>query len=209
MRQSDWMNGFLAIAVGIGLVIFSWNMPSVKHIDYGPGFLPTIVGFGFIIAGCALVVVQFIQGRTTPKTRPDAATNTTPNTTPTQTSTTPATTPATMPNTATNTTPTQTSEPSPATAIGGDHLLGMRALLPLLPVLLAIVFYILTVEFLGFLFVMAILIFTITWWFDRHPRRAALIAFAGTLVFHTFFYQLMKVPLPWGLLETYAGYLTW
>jgi putative tricarboxylic transport membrane protein len=36
------------------------------------------------------------------------------------------------------------------------------------------------------------------------PLRAALIAVIATLVIHTAFYKLMRVPLPWGVLTPFA-----
>ena len=148
-------------------------MPSVKHANYGPGFLPTLVGIGFVIAGTALIATRVIT-RTTQTIK---RTN----------STVPAT------------------DPAPVLAKSGR----IRVLFSLLTVLLGILFYILAVEWLGFLLVMGLLLFALIFWFDRKPGRAAMIAVVGTLVFHTFFYQFIRVPLPWGFLEDYAGYLTW
>lgn len=75
--------------------------------------------------------------------------------------------------------------------------------------IVAVVFYILAVNKLGFLITMAILLFGILWWFDRRILRAIVIAVIASLALHTFFYQLMSVPLPWGVLEPIAGQLTW
>lgn len=36
------------------------------------------------------------------------------------------------------------------------------------------------------------------------PWRALVLAFAVTLVIHTLFYKLLRVPLPWGMLERFA-----
>lgn len=73
----------------------------------------------------------------------------------------------------------------------------------------AVIFYILAANDLGFLITMAIILFGLLWWFDRRMLRALVIAIVASLALHTFFYQLMSVPLPWGFLEPIAGQLTW
>lgn len=76
-------------------------------------------------------------------------------------------------------------------------------------VVAAIVLYIATVNVLGFLIAMPISLFVLLGFFDRHLLRDAVIAVLGSFLLHTFFYQLMSVQLPWGLLTPFAGALTW
>lgn len=73
----------------------------------------------------------------------------------------------------------------------------------------AVVFYILAVERLGFLLTMPLILFTLVWWLNRRVVGALLVAVLATAGFQIFFQQLMSVPLPWGVLEVYAGVLTW
>lgn len=73
----------------------------------------------------------------------------------------------------------------------------------------AVVFYILAADELGFLITMSVLLFGLLWWFDRRVLRALAIAIIASFALHAFFYQLMSVPLPWGVLEPIAGQLTW
>jgi len=40
--------------------------------------------------------------------------------------------------------------------------------------------------------------------FGVKPVRAIAIAVVATLVIHTLFYKLLRVPLPWGVLERFA-----
>jgi len=68
----------------------------------------------------------------------------------------------------------------------------------------ALVFYILCAETLGFL-LCGVLMLAVQCWAFAVPRRWILsIAIAATLVIHTAFYKLLKVPLPWGVLENWA-----
>ncbi len=73
-------------------------------------------------------------------------------------------------------------------------------------VLGALVFYIVASDLLGFVITALILLFVLltalrglaTW------RSSAAIALVATLVIQQFFGQLLRVPLPWGLLQDYA-----
>jgi putative tricarboxylic transport membrane protein len=42
------------------------------------------------------------------------------------------------------------------------------------------------------------------WALRVSPGRSLLIAMVGTLLIHTAFYKLLRVPLPWGVLTPYA-----
>ncbi|MGP9508562.1 tripartite tricarboxylate transporter TctB family protein [Halomonas sp. AOP43-D1-39] len=72
-----------------------------------------------------------------------------------------------------------------------------------------IAFFIATLNSLGFLIAMPISLFVMLAFFDRHIVRDIVIAFIGSILMHSFFYQLMSVQLPWGLLTPFAGVLTW
>jgi len=66
------------------------------------------------------------------------------------------------------------------------------------------VFYVLASEKLGFL-ITATLTLAVLMWSLRVPTgRSVLIAVIATLVIHTAFYKLLRVPLPWGVLTPYA-----
>lgn len=73
----------------------------------------------------------------------------------------------------------------------------------------AITFFIATLNTLGFLIAMPISLFAMLAFFDRHIVRDIVIALIGSALLHSFFYQLMSVQLPWGLLTPFAGALTW
>jgi len=68
----------------------------------------------------------------------------------------------------------------------------------------ALVFYILCAETLGFVLCGTLMLMALLWAFAVRPRWIVPIAIVATLVIHTAFYKLLKVPLPWGVLENWA-----
>lgn len=85
-----------------------------------------------------------------------------------------------------------------------DWVRSPRHVLALAVLLGSVLFYILAATALGFLptavaILMALfLVLGVPW------RRALLIAVVAALVIHFAFYKLLRVPLPWGLLQPYA-----
>jgi putative tricarboxylic transport membrane protein len=79
-----------------------------------------------------------------------------------------------------------------------------RSLFGFLLILIALVFYVLASEWLGFLitgFVMLIVLFL---YFQVKPLVALITAVISVFVIHYLFYTVLKVPLPWGILESFA-----
>ena len=73
------------------------------------------------------------------------------------------------------------------------------ALIPLLLVL-----YTLVSERVGFLPTAVVFLFTLFWVFRVKPGLALVVAIGGSLGIHYMFYKLLKVPLPWGVLNSIA-----
>jgi len=71
-------------------------------------------------------------------------------------------------------------------------------------VLGALLFYVLCAESLGFVLCGVIMLTALLWVFAVTPRWILPLAIAATLIIHTAFYKLLKVPLPWGVLQTWA-----
>jgi len=67
-----------------------------------------------------------------------------------------------------------------------------------------LVFYILCAETLGFVLCGTLMLTALLWAFAVRARWILPIAIAATLTIHTAFYKLLKVPLPWGVLENWA-----
>jgi len=86
----------------------------------------------------------------------------------------------------------------------GEGLHHPRHRLGFLTVIGALVFYILCAETLGFVLCGTLMLMALLWAFAVRARWIVPIAVAATLVIHTAFYKLLKVPLPWGVLENWA-----
>ncbi len=65
-------------------------------------------------------------------------------------------------------------------------------------------FYILVVDRLGFILTGVVYLGTLFAVFGVRPKWILPIAMVATLVIHYAFYKLLKVPLPWGVLQGIA-----
>ncbi|WP_136069293.1 tripartite tricarboxylate transporter TctB family protein [Modicisalibacter radicis] len=163
MKFDDSINGLLIICLGGAVIFLAQQLPTLQFIDYGPGFMPTLIGILLVICGLSVLAkrIALNEGKVSTWLRIDS-----------------------------------------------DQSLS-RALLPIGFVIIAILFYIFTVNVLGFLITMPVTLFSLLFYFNRRPGRDIAIAVIGSVAFHSFFYQLMSVQLPWGLLTPFAGVLTW
>lgn len=64
--------------------------------------------------------------------------------------------------------------------------------------------YVFGVQRLGFVLTGVVYLFALMWVLRVRPARALLYAVAMTIVIHYVFYKLLKVPLPWGVLQGVA-----
>lgn len=71
-------------------------------------------------------------------------------------------------------------------------------------VIASVVFYIVVVDWLGFLLTSLVILTVLFRLFGVALGRSIVIAAIATLVIHFAFYKLLRVPLPWGLLTNYA-----
>ncbi len=85
-----------------------------------------------------------------------------------------------------------------------DWLGQRRIALGFLLIPLVLVFYVAVSESLGFLPTAVILLMALFLVFKVRLRTALIVAVLGSLCIHTLFYKLLKVPLPWGLLNSMA-----
>lgn len=86
----------------------------------------------------------------------------------------------------------------------GDGLRSGRHLLALVIVVVGTVLYILLVDTLGFILCSIALLVALQWACGVRWGLNLSVALIATLAIHTAFYKLLKVPLPWGLLERFA-----
>jgi putative tricarboxylic transport membrane protein len=85
-----------------------------------------------------------------------------------------------------------------------DWVRSPRHVLALAVVAGSILFYILASHALGFLPTAALILLAQFLVLGVRPLRAVPIAIVATLLVHFAFYKLLRVPLPWGMLERFA-----
>ena len=85
-----------------------------------------------------------------------------------------------------------------------DWVRSPRHLAALAVLLGSIVLYILAANTLGFLVTASLILLALFLVLRVPPGRAMLIAVIAVLVIHFAFYKLLRVPLPWGVLERFA-----
>jgi putative tricarboxylic transport membrane protein len=66
MKFNDAIIGLVVALFGAIVVAQAWTFPKAQHIPYGPGFLPTILGIGLVIAGGLLIIGGIAARRTQP-----------------------------------------------------------------------------------------------------------------------------------------------
>lgn len=70
----------------------------------------------------------------------------------------------------------------------------------------ALLFYIFAVETLGFMVTGTLLLLALFLKLGVRPLTSIVVAPVAVLAFHLLFYQLLRVPLPWGILQFMAGW---
>ena len=86
----------------------------------------------------------------------------------------------------------------------GEWVSSPRHRMNFLMVIVALIFYILTVDLLGFVPTALIITFFLMLRFGVKVLTATAMSLASTLVIHFLFYKVLLVPLPWGLLQPIA-----
>jgi putative tricarboxylic transport membrane protein len=86
----------------------------------------------------------------------------------------------------------------------GDGLRSPRRVAAFALVIASMVFYILLADRLGFVLCSLLILTLLQWACGVRLPVALAVAVAATLVIHTCFYKLLKVPLPWGVLQRFA-----
>lgn len=86
----------------------------------------------------------------------------------------------------------------------GDPPSARPALLPILIVVVTMGLYIGLVDWLGFIICGTAMLVVLLALFQVRPLYILPVALLATLVIHTGFYRLLRVPLPWGVLQPVA-----
>lgn len=61
MRFSDPVIGAASIAFGAVVAFGASQLPPARHLDFGPGFLPSIVAIGLIACGLLLILRDVVE----------------------------------------------------------------------------------------------------------------------------------------------------
>lgn len=201
MRFDDTINGLIAVAAGAFLIFWSQGFEPVRHISYGPGFFPTLIGLGLVGAGVVLIGGRLLARAAA--TSPRSSTRTAASGQGGAGSSGPLAADRFAPGSAAE---VVAPERACDTAAGDEPV--RRSVLTLILFLAAVLAYISLVEWLGFLLTLPPILFVLLAWLGNGILRSAALAVAATIVLQLFFQQLMSVPLPWGVLEPFAGRLT-
>lgn len=91
----------------------------------------------------------------------------------------------------------------------GEPMFGVQAssrrgLLAFAVTLGSLFFYVFAVDALGFVVCAVLMLAALMWSYGVRPVLIVPVAIVATLIIHTGFYKLLKVPLPWGLLQPIA-----
>jgi len=87
---------------------------------------------------------------------------------------------------------------------GGDWMRSPRHLVAFAVLIGSIVFYMLVSQALGFVITSTLILSLLFYVLKVGPLKSLTVALLASLVIHLMFYKLLRVPLPWGLLQPYA-----
>jgi putative tricarboxylic transport membrane protein len=161
MKFNDAIIGIVVALFGAAVVSQSWYFPRAQHIPYGPGFLPTLLGFGLIACGLVLIVGRLAAGN------------------------------------------------REALLALGDWARSRRHVTGFVLVLASLGFYVVLADDIGHFASSVVILFVLVGHLSRRPLYAFVVAVLASVAIQMFFVQVLLVPLPWGVLEPYAGWLTW
>jgi putative tricarboxylic transport membrane protein len=89
-------------------------------------------------------------------------------------------------------------------SVAPDWMRRPKAVLAVASIVAGLLTYVFLAETLGFHLVAAVLLLTWCRLLDASWRLALPTAVVATVLIHLAFYKLLKVPLPWGVLERFA-----
>ncbi len=188
MKLPDWLTSAILLALSLGVLWHVQSFPAIPGQDYGAAVFPGLAAAGLGVAALILLLSALARLRRTARPAP------------------------------------RSSPPSPAQA-GGETLLEeiehdraaealeeqheagpmtARRWLALALSVAAIVFYIFFAESLGFILSGVLILSVLMWAYGARPATIVPVAIVATLLIHTGFYKLLRVPLPWGVLQPIA-----
>jgi putative tricarboxylic transport membrane protein len=157
---SETLVGVALAGLGGAMVLQSRSLPTVAHIEFGPGLFPTIVGGLMLLLGLALAIRSRIVRPAADSGPPDAFLH----------------------------------PPRPGLLVA---------------YLAAPALYIVVAPKLGFLLTITLLFAGLAWLAAGRPLRAIAAGIAMAFLIHIVFVGLMRVSLPYGIIEQLIGGLHW
>ncbi|MGC9447971.1 tripartite tricarboxylate transporter TctB family protein [Cereibacter johrii] len=66
MKLNDAVLGAVFCALGLWIVLYSAGLPKPRHLSYGPGLFPTLMGAGLIVCGGIQTIAGLLRWRSAP-----------------------------------------------------------------------------------------------------------------------------------------------
>ncbi|NYZ13956.1 tripartite tricarboxylate transporter TctB family protein [Azospirillum sp. RWY-5-1] len=57
MKVNDVFVGLFFLAVGVFVTAYAWTLEPPRHLAYGPGFVPSLIGIGLMLVGGAIGLI--------------------------------------------------------------------------------------------------------------------------------------------------------
>ncbi|WP_319484323.1 tripartite tricarboxylate transporter TctB family protein [uncultured Cohaesibacter sp.] len=66
MKVHDSIVGLVVAVLGGAIALYSQSLVPPRHLNYGPGFFPLLIGIGLLLVGGGLMVQGYVTGRGQP-----------------------------------------------------------------------------------------------------------------------------------------------
>nr|WP_321526140.1 tripartite tricarboxylate transporter TctB family protein [uncultured Cohaesibacter sp.] len=66
MKVHDSIVGLVVAILGAAIALYSQSLVPPRHLNYGPGFFPLLIGIGLLLVGGGLMVQGYVTGRGRP-----------------------------------------------------------------------------------------------------------------------------------------------
>lgn len=169
--RSGTITGLLSVALGVIVMIYAAGMPEIRPGIPGPGLFPTMIGGFMVLFGIPLALLSWFRGK--PLVDED-----------------------TLLPSEHEESPTQTVGRTEGALASSNRSAALNAG----GFIVAIIFYIVAAEFLGFIITMALVTIGLMLLLQVKPLKAIVIGLATTFALWALFEKLLLVQLPNGFL---------
>lgn len=175
MKMPDWLIGLALIALSLAVLWHVQTFPEIPGQQYGAALFPGLVAAGLGLAALVLTVGSLIRRGQPAPLRSDPL--------------------GELEHDAEAEAAREEDDAGPMTG---------RRWLALALSVASVVFYIVAAESLGFIPTGIIILAVMMGVYGTRPALIVPVALVATLLIHTGFYKLLRVPLPWGVLQPFA-----